>query len=112
MHRGRKGGVRERLKRRKNILPLPVIITGNARSLYNKIEELNSRVNHLSEYKFASHIAVTETWFKKKATTESVNPIKDTSVNIDNFRLVRGDRTADSDKTGGGGCEQQVVSPK
>ena len=91
--RGRKGGVKQRLKRNRKRLPLPIVITGNSRSLNNKTEELNASVKYFSEYKFASILGITETWFTENST----------GANIDGFTLIRGDRTRESCKQRGGG---------
>ena len=91
--RGRRGGVKNRLKKKRNRIPLPIVITGNARSLNNKVDELSACVRHYSEYRNASLIAFSETWFNNKST----------SIDIDNFKCVRGDRTDAALKDGGGG---------
>lgn len=91
--RGRKGGIRARLKRSNGKPPLPAIVTGNARSLNNKLDELQANVNYLCEYRNASLLAITETWFD----------CDDTNISLDNFTLYRGDRTAESGKQRGGG---------
>ncbi|XP_073696141.1 uncharacterized protein [Garra rufa] len=63
--RGRRGGVRQRLRRRGlRRLPLPSIILGNVQSLRNKIDELQAHVKSIPEYKNACVIALTETWLK------------------------------------------------
>ncbi len=63
--RGRRGGVRQRLRRQGlRRLPLPSIILGNAQSLRNKVDELQANVKHISEYRDACMIALTETWLK------------------------------------------------
>ena len=90
--RGRKGGIRARLKRSNGKPPLPAIVTGNARSLNNKFDELQANVNYLCEYRNASLLAITETWFD----------CDDTNISLDNFTLYRGDRTAESGKQRGG----------
>ena len=48
---------------------------------------------YFSEYRHASLIAITETWYTPNST----------GVTIDGFHVVRGDRTGDSGKEGGGG---------
>ena len=59
----------------------------------NKIDELQANVNFLSEYRHASLLAITETWFEGD----------DKNISLDNFTLYRGDRTAESGKQCGGG---------
>ena len=96
--RGRKGGVRARTRRRHQRPVLPVVMTGNARSLNNKMTELQANVNYQNEYRNASIICFSETWFKTETP--------DSSVDIDNFTLIRGDRDllATKKKAGGGIC--------
>ena len=65
--RGRRGGVRQRLRRRGlRRLPLPPIILGNVQSLRNKIDELQANVECIRDYKNACVIALTETWLKEQ----------------------------------------------
>ena len=85
--------MKNRLKKNRNRTPLPIVITGNARSLNNKLEELSACTKHYSEYKLASCIAVSETWFKDSST----------GIDIDNYKCIRGDRTDAACKDGGGG---------
>ena len=65
--RGRRGGVRQRLKRQGHRrIPLPSIILINAQSLRNKVDDLQANVKFLSEYKSTCFIAVTEMWLKQQ----------------------------------------------
>lgn len=93
--RGRKGGLRVRLKRRKFRPPLPSVVLGNARSLNNKTDELQANAKFLSEYKDSCVMCFTETWLHDQ--------IPDSHVLLDRFQLVRADRTDDSGKSKGGG---------
>lgn len=93
--RGRKGGVRERLKRRRTRPFLPELVVGNARSLNNKIDELRACCKHLNEYRCASLLCFSETWFQESASNSSLD--------IEGFCLKRADRTCESSKTRGGG---------
>ena len=93
--RGRKGGVRARVRRRSLKPFLPTIVTGNARSLKNKIDELSANVRFMHEYREASLICFSETWF-----TEN---IPDSSVDMNGFYLARNDRTKESNKGRAGG---------
>ena len=70
--RGRRGGVKNRLKKKRNRIPLPIVITGNARSLNNKVDELSACARHHSEYRHAPLIAFSETWFNNKSTSIEV----------------------------------------
>ncbi|RUS82612.1 hypothetical protein EGW08_009640 [Elysia chlorotica] len=93
--RGKKGGVRARFRRKAFKPPLPAIVTGNARSLNNKLDELSTNTRFLSEYREAGLICITETWFTENCP--------DSGINIDGFSVYRSDRTAESGKTRGGG---------
>ena len=94
--RGRKGGVKARSRRRRDAPVLPVIVTGNARSLNNKIDELSACTKYLHEYRDASILCFSESWFK--------DCMPDSSVQLDGFHIVRGDRdNVISQKTKGGG---------
>lgn len=63
--RGRRGGVRQRLKRQGHRrIPLPTVILANVQSLRNKVDELQANVKFLTEYKNACLLALTETWLK------------------------------------------------
>ena len=91
--RGRKGGVYNRIKKRGQRVPLPIVITGNTQSLNNKMDELQGCVKYFSEYRHASLLGFTETWLTQHST----------GVDIDGFYCVRGDRTSESGKKSGGG---------
>lgn len=93
--RGRKGGVRARLKRRPFRPPLPTIMFGNVQSIRNKTDELRACVQHLADYRQSCLICLSETWL-----TES-DP--DSSVELEGFTLLRADRDSNSGKTKGGG---------
>ena len=84
--RGRKGGVRARYRRKLDRPPLPALVTGNARSLNNKLDELCANIRFLNEYRESALICFSETWFYP-----------------DSFSLYRCDRTKDSNKACGGG---------
>ena len=93
--RGRRGGVRARCRRRGSRIPMPMIVTGNVRSLRNKIDELTGLTRWNYAFRDSSLICLTETWLQEN------DP--DTAFNLDGFTVIRGDRTADSGKTTGGG---------
>ncbi|XP_071947529.1 uncharacterized protein [Antedon mediterranea] len=92
--RGRRGGIKGRL-RRLNRLPLPTVIFGNAQSLCNKLDQLEACMA-LQDFRESSLLCFTETWFKDQHTTADVS--------IDGFSCVRGDRDLHvTGKDGGGG---------
>ena len=93
--RGRKGGVRSRIRRRGNKPPLPTIILGNVRSLPNKMTELETLSKYMHEYREACLMCFTETWLNEN--------VPDSAVELPNFSLIRSDRTTASGKSRGGG---------
>ncbi|GFS14147.1 endonuclease domain of the non-LTR retrotransposon LINE-1 [Elysia marginata] len=98
--RGKKGGVRARFRRRAFRPQLPAIVTGNVRSINNKIDELTSCTQYLSEYREAGDICITETWLSKTST--------DSSIAIDGHGVYRCDRTVESGKSKGGGVHAYI----
>ena len=93
--RGRKGGVRARIKR-KFKPALPSIIMGNTQSLCNKLDELKSCCLWRQEYRDSCLMCFSETWFKPGIDTQQFS-------HIDGFACIRGDRTPDSGKSCGWG---------
>ena len=88
--RGKKGGLRVRLRWRKYNPPLPSIITGNCRSLRNKLDELHACSKFRYEYRESCLMCFSETWFTKADST--------ISTDIDGFICERMDKTAESGK--------------
>ena len=93
--RGRPGGVRRRMRARNYKPYLPSVIVGFVQSLNSKIDELYVNTKYLHDFRTASLMSFTKTWLNSSHT--------DDLVNIDGFKLLRGDRTADSGKKSGGG---------
>ncbi|RUS89160.1 hypothetical protein EGW08_003103 [Elysia chlorotica] len=93
--RGRKGGVKQRSRRRKAKQFLPTFVFGNIRSIGNKLDELSACSKHLYEYREASFLGFVETWLNDRTP--------DSAINIDGFSVLRGDRTEASKKSRGGG---------
>ena len=92
--RGKRGGVRARIRRRGVKKPfMPVIILSNARSLCNKVDELAACAKYF--HRESSVLCFSETWMNEK--------LDDKLFQIDGFHLVRSDRTLESQKDGGGG---------
>ncbi|TWW55959.1 hypothetical protein D4764_09G0010090 [Takifugu flavidus] len=60
--RGTKAGVKHRMKRRRFKPCVPAVITGNVRSLANKMDELEALTRTQREYREASIMCFTETW--------------------------------------------------
>ena len=93
--RGKRGGIRTRLRKKGTKPALPTIILGNVRSLPNKMEELETLSRYMNEYRDSCLLAFTETWLKES--------IPDNVIDIPHFDVVRGDRTEQSGKSKGGG---------
>ena len=74
---------------------MPPIVTGNVRSLHNKIEELAGCSEHLNQFRECSLMCFTETWLN--------DTIPDYAVSLDKFYIYRTDRTTCSGKSKGGG---------
>ena len=77
--RGKKGGVRQRLRKLGCKPYLPSLILGNVRSLQNKMEELCANVKYANEYRSASLMCFTETWLSEN--------VADSHVNIEGFSI-------------------------
>ena len=93
--RGRKGGVRQRLRRKKTRAPLPSMIVSNARSLKPKMDELRRQAKVCYEFPEACVMTITETWLNKD--------IPDSLLEIGGFSLIRTDRNEHSWKGKAGG---------
>jgi hypothetical protein len=94
--RGRRGGIREKTRRRIFKLAMPSIILGNAQSLRNKTDELEACVRYLREYREANLVCLSETWLSGM----------DLDPDLPGFSVMRSDRsrTATGKKQGGGVC--------
>lgn len=108
--RGKRGGVRQRIRRRGNRPPLPSVVFGNVRSLRGKMEELRINNRVCFEYRESSLMVFTETWLHQN--------IPDSLVEFEGRSLVRLDRTEAAGKSRGGGigiyirddwCKQYTV---
>ena len=96
--RGRRGGVRQRLRRRGHKLPLPSLTLANVRSVRNKLDEIQTSCKYLSEFRDSSALCFTETWLTPD--------VPDNGIDIDGFDLIRQDRSkqATNKSRGGGLC--------
>lgn len=98
--RGRRGGVRERMRRQHlSRIPLPSIILSNACSLRNKTEELQALVRHQHAFRDACILAFSETWLGERDA--------DVELAVDGFGVpFRSDRlsTTTGKSCGGGVC--------
>ena len=93
--RGKKGGIRQKLKRRGFRPSLPSIILANVRSIRNKVDEISAHVRYNNVFRESCIMCFTETWLD---TDDN-----DNFTTIDGFSCVRSDRTAESNKKKGGG---------
>ena len=95
--RGKKrGGVRQRVRRRGHRPPLPTITLANVRSIKNKLDELRVNIRYDHEYRNSSIICLTETWLKPD--------ISNNILELPGFELIRQDRSfEETNKTKGGG---------
>ncbi|XP_038838225.1 uncharacterized protein LOC120035736 [Salvelinus namaycush] len=96
--RGKRGGIRQRLKKIKNKPPLPTTLLINAQSLRGKADELSANLRFQHEYREACLLAFTETWLDDRVPDREVEPA--------GFTLVRADRdlTVTGKLHGGGVC--------
>ena len=92
--RGRRGGLRERVKRRGQRTALPVITFGNVQSIRNKTDELAAKCRFYREYRESAIIALSETWLQERDA--------DSTVELDQFTLTRSDRRHLDRQRGGG----------
>ena len=86
--RGKKGGVKQRLRKLGCKPNLPPLILGNVRSSQNKMEELCTNVKYANEFRSACPMCFTETWLSEN--------VADSHVNIEGFSIFRAYRTKDS----------------
>ncbi len=95
-HRGRRAGIRNRLRKRAHSPPLPSILLANVQSLENKMDDLRARISFQRDIRDWNIFCLTETWLTPTVPDTAVTP-------SDNFSVLRMDRTAEARKTKGGG---------
>ncbi len=95
-HRGKRAGIRYRLRNRAHSPPLPSILLANVQSLDNKMDDLRARISFQRDIRDCNIICLTETWLTPTVPDTAVMP-------SDNFSVLRMDRTAEAGKTKGGG---------
>ncbi len=95
-HRGKRAGIRNRLRKRAHSPPLPSILLANVQSLDNKMDDLRARISFQWDIRDCNILCLTETWL--------MPTFPDTAVTAsDNFSVLQMDRTAEAGKTKGGG---------
>ncbi len=95
-HRGKRAGIRNRLRKRAHSPPLPSILLANVQSLDNKMDDLRARISFQRDIRDCNIICLSETWLTPSVPDNAVTP-------SDNFSVFRMDRTAEAGKTKGGG---------
>ncbi len=95
-HRGKRAGIRNRLRKRAHSPPLPSILLANVQSLDNKMDNLRARISFQRDIRDCNIICLSETWLTPSVPDNAVTP-------SDNFSVFRMDRTAEAGKTKGGG---------
>ncbi len=95
-HRGRRAGIRNRLRKRAHSPPLPSILLANVQSLENKMDDLRARISFQRDIRYCNIFCLTETWLSPTVPDTAVTP-------SDNFSVLRMDRSAEAGKNKGGG---------
>ncbi len=90
-HRGRRAGIRSRLRKRAHSPPLPSILLANVQSLENKMDDLRARISFQRDIRDCNIFCLTETWLTPTVPDTAVTP-------SDNFSVLRMDRTAEAGK--------------
>lgn len=98
--RGRKSGVRQRVRRRGNKPSLLLIILSNVRLLRSKMDELRLHTRFGHEYWEANILVFTETWLRED--------IPNSMLDLEGFSTSRADHEATSGKSRGGGLSVYV----
>ncbi len=86
-HRGRRAGIRNRLRKRAHSPPLPSILLANVQSLENKMDDLRARISFQRDIRDCNIFCLTKTWLTTSVPDTAVTP-------SDNFSVLRMDRTA------------------
>ena len=95
-HRGRRGGIRNRLRSKANHPPLLSILLANVQSLENKMDDIRARIAFQRDVRDCSILCFTESWLTPSIPDHSVTP-------AEHFSIARMDRTEESGKSKGGG---------
>ncbi len=95
-HRGRRAGIRDRLRNRAHSPPLPIILLANVQSLENKMDDLRDRTSFQRDIRDCNILCLSETWLTPSVPDTAVTP-------SDNFSVLRMNRTAEAGKIKGGG---------
>ena len=77
--------MRQRVRRRGNKPPLPIITLANLRSINNKIDEIRALTRYNTEFRSSSLLCFTETWLSSEIPSETVD--------VSGFQIIRLDRS-------------------
>ncbi|KAL0199448.1 hypothetical protein M9458_007988, partial [Cirrhinus mrigala] len=94
--RGKRAGIRNRLRARAHRTPLPSILLANVQSLENKLDDLRARAKFQRDIRDCNLLCFTETWLNPAVPDHVIQP-------AEFFSVHRMDRTRDSGKSRGGG---------
>ncbi|KAK1802485.1 hypothetical protein P4O66_022156, partial [Electrophorus voltai] len=94
--RGKRAGVRNRLRARAHRATLPSILLANVQSLDNKLDNLRARIKFQMDIRDCNLLCFTESWLNPAVPNHAIQP-------AEFFSVHRMDRTADSGKSRGGG---------
>ncbi|XP_039874560.1 uncharacterized protein LOC120725650 [Simochromis diagramma] len=94
--RGKRTGIRNRLRQQAHRASLPSILLANIQSMENKLDDLRARVTFQCDMRDYNILCFTETWLTPTVSDQAVTV-------LDSFFVLRTDRTAESNKTKGGG---------
>ncbi len=82
-HRGRRAGIRSRLRKRAHSPPLPSILLANVQSLENKMDDLRARISFQRDIRDCNIFCLTETWLTPTVPDTAVTPSDNFSVLTD-----------------------------
>ncbi len=95
-HRGKRAGIRNKLRKRAHSPPLPSILLADVQSLENKMDDLRARISFQRDIRDCNIICLSETWLTPSVPDTAVTP-------SENFSVLRMDRTAEAGKSKVGG---------
>ncbi|KAK1784814.1 hypothetical protein P4O66_003478 [Electrophorus voltai] len=93
--RGKRAGIRNRLRAQAHRAPLPSILLANVQSLDNKLDDLRARIKFQRDIRDCNLLCFTESWLNPAVPNHAIQP-------AEFFSVHRMDRTADSGKSRGG----------
>ncbi len=73
-HRGRRAGIRNRLRIRAHSPPLQSILLANVQSLENKMDDLRARISFQRDIRDCNILCLTETWLTPTVPDTAVTP--------------------------------------